>query len=559
MFGIGNISVRARLWLGFGIALLAMFLLAALFWNTLSGMKTRLDEVVEHDYLQVQLANTTRDAIRDQSIALRDITLQEDVSLIKSEMLRFRDARTRLNDSLEKLETVSAGAFSGQIMHIRENAERSIPIIDAVREAALSDDSAGREKARTLVRDDLRPLQAAQVTALEEILTKLEVRSKTSASDAKSSQKKVILLSTLLTSLALLLCITLSLLITRSITVPLGMANIVCRRIANKDLGATQLEIRSDELGLLLSHLEIMRTNLLSALQQVKQSASSVTISIHSIHQDASILASHADEQNQSADAINQTVANLSTTLSAISASTRNMDEQARQSQLLAQEGAAEIGAERAASRHLITTVNQTCEIVLGLSGTVRDIGNDSSVIKEIADQTNLLALNAAIEAARAGDHGKGFAVVAAEVRKLAERSQIAAQEISELAGNSVSLAERAGNLLNQIVPGINETSGLVQEIANASAEQNIGVSQMSSAFQQLNEVTQQNASASEELAATSEEMTHQSERLRGLMGFFQTGRSGMAAASRTHREPRAGHSTPGSMALNDASDLLRF
>ena len=83
----------------------------------------------------------------------------------------------------------------------------------------------------------------------------------------------------------------------------------------------------------------------------------------------------------------------------------------------------------------------------------MKSIADKIGIIDDIAYQTNLLALNAAIEAARAGDHGKGFAVVAAEVRKLAERSQVAAQEIGDLAGSSVKQAERAGNLLNEMVP----------------------------------------------------------------------------------------------------------
>jgi len=152
----------------------------------------------------------------------------------------------------------------------------------------------------------------------------------------------------------------------------------------------------------------------------------------------------------------------------------------------------------------------------------MKQIASKIGIVDDIAYQTNLLALNAAIEAARAGDHGKGFAVVAAEVRKLAERSQIAAQEISELASGSVQKAERAGDLLKEIVPAIGKTSELVQEIAAASDEQSAGVGQINESMSQVTQATQQNASASEELAATAEEMSGQAEMLMQLVSYFQ-------------------------------------
>ncbi len=152
----------------------------------------------------------------------------------------------------------------------------------------------------------------------------------------------------------------------------------------------------------------------------------------------------------------------------------------------------------------------------------MKSIAAKISVIDDIAYQTNLLALNAAIEAARAGEQGRGFAVVAAEVRKLAERSQVASREIGQLAGSSVQMATQAGTVLAQMVPSIDKTSQLVRGISAASGEQARGVAQITTVMGHLNGATQQNASAAEELSATAEELSGQAGQLQSLMAFFR-------------------------------------
>jgi methyl-accepting chemotaxis protein len=205
-----------------------------------------------------------------------------------------------------------------------------------------------------------------------------------------------------------------------------------------------------------------------------------------------------ASEQASSAEEVSASMEQMSANID------QNSDN-SQQTKKIAEKAAGEV-------KQSNESVNQTVE-------SMKTIAAKVSIIGEISRQTNLLALNAAVEAARAGEHGRGFAVVAAEVRKLAERSQVAAEEIDAISVNSVNIAIKSGKQLQDLVPNIQRTSDLVQEIAFASIEQKTGTEQINNALQQLNKVVQQNASSAEELSANASELNVQIEMLKSIVG----------------------------------------
>jgi len=289
--------------------------------------------------------------------------------------------------------------------------------------------------------------------------------------------------------------------IQRWVATPINDLASVAQAVAAGDLTGTVNSRNDDEIGKMEGAFSQMIVGLQGLVEQVKSAADTVYCAATQVSASAQVFSRGTSEQ---AASVEETTASLEQ----MNASIRQNAGNSRQMEQMALSGA--------------NDVEESGKAVTESANAMKTIAEKISIIEEIAYQTNLLALNAAIEAARAGEHGKGFAVVATEVRKLAERSQIAAQEISSLTSSSVRVAERSGELLKELVPSIRKTAELVQEVATASREQAEGVAQVNKAMTQVDQVTQRNAAAAEELSSTAEGMANQAEHLQQLMSVFR-------------------------------------
>ncbi len=492
-------KIGVRLGVVFGAILLCLIAVGGFGLSWLGRLNSNMSASMQKRYNTVELTHKTI----ENSITNARITMQ----LFETSNA---DDEKKLNQQNEGI----SHDISAQIAEIEKSLssaeEREMfAVVTQDRQAYI----AARQKAKGLLAEKKREpalagLREEVIPALEtyraawqkfiDLQTAAVMQSIKESQDAYAMGRRIALLLLFVT---LVLTALAAISVTKSITAPIQQAVEQAERIAAGDLTKEIRVTNRSETGQLQQAMQAMSSKLSGIIKDVREGSVAVASAAQEVASSSQSLSQGTSEQAAS-------VEEMSSSLEEMNASINQNSDHSRQVEQAAVKGALAAEESGKAVKETVTAMKQ--------------IAAKTSVIEEIAYQTNLLALNAAIEAARAGDQGRGFAVVAVEVRKLAERSQLAAQEIGGLAENSVSVAERSGQLLTDLVPSIQKTAELVQDVAAASAEQSGGVTEITKAMAHVDTVTQRNASSAEELSSTAEELAAQSEQLQQLMTFFR-------------------------------------
>jgi methyl-accepting chemotaxis protein len=519
-FSFSGLSVKARIWLSFGLILVLMVVVTIIGVMQVNSIARNLIVISEVNSIKQRYAINFRGSVHDRAISVRDIILVGS----DPELKVVTDQIATLSADYEKSAILLDKMFSERrdtddkerqiLASIKETEAKVLPVIKKMISLRQTGDI---EQAKTVMLKEASPAfvewlsRINQFIIFQELATEKE--SQQALSIASSFQKLMLTICIAALAVGVFIAAVIARAILRAVGSEPGTVSQIARSIAGGDLAVPITTEREDNSSVLFAMKE-MRDSLVTIVSEVRTSTNTITSGASEIAAGNQDLSLRTEQQASSLEKTASSMEQLTATVKQNADNAR----QANQLALSASEVAVKGG----------DVVTQMVGTMGSINASSRKIVDIIGVIDGIAFQTNILALNAAVEAARAGEQGRGFAVVATEVRNLAQRSAAAAKEIKSLISDSVEkvdagsqLVAVAGSTMEEIVGSVKRVTDIMAEIMAASQEQSIGIDQVNQAIGHMDQVTQQNAALVEQAAAAAESLQEQAAGLAQTVAVF--------------------------------------
>jgi methyl-accepting chemotaxis protein len=524
-----EISVAARLSIGFGIVLAMMLALSVLSVIKVNAIDNSLQHISEVNNVKQRHAVNLRGSVHDRAIALRDVALVSDgeLSAVTAQIEKLDGDYQRSAQPLDAMISDAKAKVTPEerdwLNKIKQSEARATPLIKKIVEARRAGDT---DSTRKMMLDEAKPAFTDWLASINGFIDQEEKLTEAESELARKGAHNFQSLALLAAAIAIAIGVVVAWRVTQYLLRALGAEPAEVKALANAvDRGELyhEVELRGQDKDSIMAVLVKMSRNLRSTVTEVHEAAVAVSSISDQISEQNQHLSGRTEDQASSLEETASAMEELTATVKQNADSARDANNLAHNASDIASKGG-----------EIVDEVVQTMNAIDVSSRKIEEI---ISVIDGIAFQTNILALNAAVEAARAGEQGRGFAVVATEVRNLAQRSSTAAREVKTLIDESVAkihagtaLVEHAGTTMRDIVHSVKQVSDMVSAITLASNEQSVGIEEVNRAISQMDQVTQQNAALVEHAAGEVEVLQEQAAHLNNAVSVFKTRREGWNA-----------------------------
>ncbi|MCY7907077.1 methyl-accepting chemotaxis protein [Bacillus inaquosorum] len=460
--------------------------------------------------------------------------------------------KEKAEDVLKSLDRINGLIDEEKYQSNIEDIKTSFTQYRALNQQVLTAYSSDPKKAETIHFGEERTLRKDVVDpAVDKLTDRLDQEVKDLKGEIRGNGKMSQWFIIIVTGISAMAGIVLSLLLLKSIMVPLRSMNKQLEEIAHGEADLTKKVIvkNKDEFGQLAQSFNSFTQSLIQIVKQISSSSEQVAASSEELSASAEESKSTSEQisgamqmaadsnvkQSSMTEKSAESITELLDSISSVASNTGNIADLSSSMRDKAEIGSKSVNKMLDQMKFIDTSVDSAGNGLQALVESTAEISDISSLITNISEQTNLLALNAAIEAARAGEQGKGFAVVAEEVRKLADETNKSANHIQsvvttiqnesietvnnikvvqENVSSGIVLSQETTGNFNEILNLVEQVTSQIQEVAAATQQLTSGVEVIQHTVHTLAAGTKETSANTEAVAKSSQEQLNSMEEI---------------------------------------------